>query len=117
MTSGKRPYKRSRRVRVFLEGGGDGKASRLLIAQGMNGFLKPIKDKAQTNRWHWDMIACGSRREAYERFRAARDQGSPNDILVLLVDAEAAVTMPSRIQHLSCANGDKARSSASSATP
>ncbi len=73
-----------------MEGGGDGKDSKAALRQGMEVFLAAIKDACRERNWHWRLVCCGSRNEAYKRFRnelTKRDAG----IVVLLVDSEAPV--------------------------
>jgi len=83
-----------------MEGGGqtgepntaDAKAA---VRQGMGEFLRSLRDRARTKRWHWKIVACGDRASTKSAFLNARAQ-EPDTFAILLVDAEAAVKSPPR---------------------
>lgn len=57
----------------------------------MDAFLGPIKRQASAKSWHWKLVPCGSREQTFKRFRDAVNRTQPDELVVLLVDAEAAV--------------------------
>ena len=88
-------------VAIYMEGGGEKRGgTRAELRQGMEVFLAEIKDACRARRWHWKLVCCGPRNEAYRHFqnaRAIRDHG----IVVLLVDSEDPVGASSCSEHLS----------------
>lgn len=70
-------------VKLYVEGGGDATALKTECRQGFSTFLAKagLKNKPR-------VVACGSRRDAYESYRTAVNNGEE---AVLLVDSEAAV--------------------------
>ena len=73
-------------VRIYVEGGGDTSALKSECRRGFREFFaKFIPPNKQPK-----VIACGSRREAFDDFRTALRQ-YPGEHVVLLVDAEAPV--------------------------
>ena len=82
-------------VKLFVEGGG----SRALNRACRRGFGKFIERAgAKGTR----VVACGSRGNAYRRFRA--EYGRQSEAAMLLVDAEGPVTAPGSWQHLSASD-------------
>ncbi|MDR2675925.1 MAG: hypothetical protein LBC18_13925, partial [Opitutaceae bacterium] len=61
-------------LRIYLEGGGDTADGRTKLRQGMDGFLKPLKDLARRQRWHWKLIPCKGRSETWDAFQNAREK-------------------------------------------
>lgn len=53
----------------------------------------------------WNLVMCGSRREAYDRF-LRETSSSSDELIVLLVDSEAEVTKAPRA-HLAARTGDE----------
>lgn len=82
------------RVKVYVEGGGDGRALRQALREGFRAFFK----KAGLERLP-RVVACGSRRHAYDDFSAALSQPAV-DLAVLLVDSEGPVSATTRWAHL-----------------
>jgi hypothetical protein len=82
-----------REIRIYVEGGGKGIDTRAAVRTGFSDFLRPLRDLARERRINWDVIACGPRRMAFEKFKAALD-AFPDAFNVLLVDAEAGVSQP-----------------------
>lgn len=82
-----------RGIRLYIEGGGDGKNSRQMLQRGFGAFLREVREVARQKRMHWNLIASGSRRQAWEDFETARS-AFPEDFVGLLVDSEEAVTDP-----------------------
>ena len=77
-------------VVIYMEGGGRGRDSKVAIRQGMDTFLTEIKEACRNRSWHWKLVCCGPRNEAYRRFRNELSNDSAG-IVVLLVDSETAV--------------------------
>ncbi len=77
-------------IAIYMEGGGKGKNSKAALRQGMDEFLREIKESARAKAWHWKLVPCGSRNEAFKYFRHAFSE--TNDFtVVLLVDSECSV--------------------------
>ena len=83
-------------IKIFVEGGGDGKDGKAAIRNGMDGFLKEVKEDARRKRIKWQLTACGGRDEAFKRFMHEIER-SASDFVVLLVDAEGPVRKPPRL--------------------
>jgi hypothetical protein len=78
-------------IRIYLEGGGDHRDSRAALRRGFGEFLKSLREKARRSGMRWDIIACGSRRFAYDAFcNAVRSNRS--SYCILLVDSESPVS-------------------------
>ncbi len=74
-------------IAIYMEGGGKKRAnSRAMLRTGMDAFLAEIKNAYRAKEWHWKLVACGGRDEAYKGFR-----NGDADIVVLLVDSEEPV--------------------------
>ena len=77
-------------IAIYMEGGGDGRATKEALRQGMDALLRPLKQAAREKALHWKLVCCGGRSETFRRFRneitTARDT-----LVILLVDAEEAV--------------------------
>lgn len=97
------------KIAIYMEGGGDGKNSKDDLRRGMDAFLIEIKDACRERKWHWKLVCCGSRNDAYKGFRNAQASGDAG-IVVLLVDSEAAVQSPPAA-HLSQQDGWKLQDS------
>jgi Domain of unknown function (DUF4276) len=78
-----------------MEGGGDGRDSKVALRQGMDVFLTPMKDAVRAKSWRWRLVCCGGRDRAFDGFRTALQNGE-DAIVVLLVDAEATVNGAAR---------------------
>ena len=83
-------------IKIFVEGGGDGRNGRAAIRNGMNGFLKEVKEAADRKKSiKWRLTACGGCNEAFDKF--IHEIGQPtSDFVVLLVDSEGPVRKPPR---------------------
>lgn len=80
-----------RRVRVYIEGGAEGGAADSDFRAGWKKFLKELHDLARANDYHSLEIVRGkSRGNTFNRFKGHKNE-YPNDLCVLLVDAETAV--------------------------
>lgn len=86
-------------IAIYMEGGGNKAGSRAMLRTGMDVFLAEIKDACRVQKWHWRLIACGTRDEAYKGFRNGNA-----DIVVLLVDSEDPVSL-TPIDHLTARDG------------
>ena len=82
-------------ITIYMEGGGNKANSKAMLRTGMDAFLAEIKNACREKNWHWNLVPCGSRDEAYKRFRNVRENNiranEATDILVLLVDSEDPV--------------------------
>ncbi len=78
-------------VRIYIEGGGDGKNSKALLHQGFSNLFQDLKAIARSNQIKWNIVLCGSRNNAFRDFKNAF-KTHPNAFIILLVDSEAPVT-------------------------
>ena len=85
-------------IAIYMEGGGNTAATRSALRLGMDAFLSELKDSARSLSWHWKLVCCGGRDEAFKAFKNARNSGD-DQITLLLVDAEESVNGGS-CQHL-----------------
>lgn len=83
-------------IKIFVEGGGDGQSGKADIRNGMDGFLKEVKEAARRKRIKWRLTACGSRNEAFNKFMHELERPT-SDFAVLLVDAEGPVCKSPRL--------------------
>lgn len=88
----------SKEIRIYIEGGGDGKETKAKLRQGMHEFLQNIYTEARKARIKINLTTCGKRDAAFRDYCNAL-KTHPTAINVLLVDAEAAV-MTSVLKHL-----------------
>jgi Domain of unknown function (DUF4276) len=78
-------------IRVYVEGGGQHRAGRDALRRGFGSFLEGLREAARRKRVRWNVVACGSRDDAFEDFTTARSV-YPDDFVLLLVDSEGPVT-------------------------
>ena len=71
-------------ARLYIEGGGDGKAGKSRCREGFRKLL----EKCDFGGRMPSLIACGSRDSAYHRFNSAQEHGSTNGYVALLIDSE-----------------------------
>lgn len=90
-------------IAIYMEGGGESTATKGSLRRGMDIFLREAKDMARARAWHWKLVCCGSRRNAFRGFEAAHKRGN-DTILLLLVDSEIPTKLPPRA-HLSKNDG------------
>ena len=76
------------RIKVFVEGGGDRDLLRSKCREGFRKFFSEAGLKGRMPR----IVASGSRRDAFDDFRAAVRRAKIDDFIVLLVDSEGPVT-------------------------
>ncbi|MBD2778213.1 DUF4276 family protein [Iningainema tapete] len=77
-------------IRIYIEGGGDGKNTKALLRQGFSKFFQDIVNQARSQKIAWQIILCGSRNNAFRDFKNAL-KSHPDAFNVLLVDSEASV--------------------------
>ncbi|MDR0965236.1 MAG: DUF4276 family protein [Myxococcales bacterium] len=90
-------------IALYVEGGGNTAAEHSQLRQGFDELLSAQKAAARQHRIHWKTVLCGGRDKAFQGFEAALKRRSADDVVLLLVDAEAPVANPSpqgRIDHL-----------------
>jgi hypothetical protein len=83
-------------VKVYVEGGGDSKDT---IKRCNEGFARYCKNVAPNNPQP-RFVACGGRKQAFDRFMTAVQASQDGETCVLLVDAEAPVATSTPVQHL-----------------
>ena len=87
------------KAKLYVEGGGDGRALRQALREGFSAFFK----KAGLDRLP-RVVACGSRQNAYDDFREAIRLPTV-DFVALLVDSEEPVSAATRWAHLKKRDG------------
>jgi hypothetical protein len=78
-------------IAIYMEGGGNGKDTKAALRQGMDAFLATLKEAARAKSWHWKLVCCGGRQEAFNAFIHALGTGEMS-VTALLVDAEGPAT-------------------------
>ena len=58
-------------IAIYMEGGGEGNATKAALRQGMDTFLQPLKEAARDKMLPWKLVCCGPRNEAFKRFQNA----------------------------------------------
>jgi hypothetical protein len=81
------------KIRIYVEGGGEGKNTKATFRQGMSQFLQNLTGQKV------DCIVCGTRNNAHRSFKNALKSNS-DAIHLLLVDSEDFVRVSSPKQHL-----------------
>lgn len=81
-------------VKLYVEGGGGSKTLKTACRKGFQRFIEKAGLQGRMPR----VVACGSRRNAYESFKTAH--AGQDTTVLLLVDAEGPVTAESPWQHL-----------------
>lgn len=79
-------------IKLYVEGGGDSKILRTACREGFRTFIEKAGLSGRMPR----IIACGTRRNAYEDFVIAHQKG----VAMLLVDAEGPVEQAEAWEHL-----------------
>jgi len=90
-------------VRIYVEGGGDGKDTKALLRQGFHGFLRELILDARRKRIGWRIVACGSRNDTFKNFLTAVKTHT-EAFNILLVDAEGPVSRSPKL-HLIARDG------------
>lgn len=91
-------------VKVYVEGGGNGKDLKSRCREGFSRFFEKAGLKGQMPR----VIPCGGRKSAYDDFCTALEIAAADEFIILLVDSEdptQAVTDP--WTHLAGRQGDR----------
>jgi hypothetical protein len=83
----------TREIRLYVEGGGDGKNGKSQFRQAFGEFLRGLRQLARQNKVRWDLVACGSREATFDAFKTAL-KVHQKAFNVLLVDSETAVIQP-----------------------
>ena len=80
-------------IRIYVEGGGDQRSGKAALREGFSKFLSSVREKARTQRVRWNIIACGSTRNAVEDYQNAleRHRDAAN---ILLVDSDGPLLLP-----------------------
>ena len=91
-------------VAIYMEGGGRKHDSKAALRQGMEEFLRDIKTACRERKWHWRLVCCGARDEAYRRFHNELASGA-DGITILLVDSEGPVEATAPTEHLTKRDG------------
>ena len=89
----------TREIRIYVEGGGDGRETKARLRQGFSAFLSQLRERARDQNIRWEVVACGSRGSTFRNYKTALDS-HPDAFNVLLVDAEAAVISNQPWEHL-----------------
>jgi hypothetical protein len=85
-------------IRLYIEGGGDSRETKLKLSHGFSAFLRDIVSLARKKRIKWFIIACGSRLSAFDNFQTAL-RSHAEAFNVLLVDSEGPINSEPR-KHL-----------------
>jgi hypothetical protein len=88
---------------LFVEGGGDHNPT---LASECRRAFRTLLDRAGLQGRMPRVVACGGRRNAYERFCTALHDQADGDVAILLVDSEAPVTATSPWEHVKHRQGD-----------
>jgi hypothetical protein len=94
-------------IALYVEGGGDSEAGKAALRQGFDKLLSPQKNAARARRINWKTVLCGGRNATFDAFSNATKKKTA-DFVVLIVDAEAAVTNNTpdgRVAHLRTRDG------------
>ncbi len=84
-------------IKLYVEGGGESRRMRRSCRRGFRRFIEKSGLKGTMPQ----IVASGTRRNAYEAFETRhRDASSKNETALLLVDAEAPVRKAEPWQHL-----------------
>jgi hypothetical protein len=84
-------------VRIYVEGGGEGKPADSDFRYGWKRFLNELHELARTNGYHsLEVVRGKGRANTFHRFTKHNTE-HPNDLCVLLVDAETAVPQNARV--------------------
>ena len=90
------------KIKIYIEGGGEKNSS--LKSELRKGFSQFFEKAGLQGRLP-QSIACGSRKEAFNRFRTALKNAKSNELPILLVDSEEPVTTKAW-QHVKNRQGD-----------
>ena len=91
-------------IELFVEGGGDQRATKDAFRDALGKFLGPLRKLARSKGIHWHINACGGRQATFSAFCSAA-AGNPAVFNVLLVDAESPVAAAGPWVHLKARDG------------
>ncbi len=77
------------KVKIYVEGGGDGQALRTKCRQGFSKFFESAGLRGRMP----SVVACGRRQNAYDSFCTALQTADENCFVILLVDSEEPATL------------------------
>ena len=81
----------NRHVRIYIEGGAEGRDANSDFRRGWKKFLKELHELARANGYHsLEVVRGKGRGNTFNSFKV-HEREHPNDLCVLLVDAETAV--------------------------
>jgi hypothetical protein len=84
-------------VRVYIEGGAEGKTADSDFRRGWKKFLKELHEIARNHGYHaLEVVRGKGRTNTFNRFKMHKKEYS-NDLCVLLVDAETTVPKDARV--------------------
>lgn len=89
-------------VKIFVEGGGDSDSLKTECRRAFSRLLERAGFKGRMPRF----VACGGRRNAFEQFCTALEDGGRTELAFLLVDAEEPVTCDSPWEHVARQRGE-----------
>lgn len=81
---------------IYIEGGGKTKYLKSELRQG----FKSLFQSSGLNEKLLKIVANGSRNEAYADFATAYKHKKPDEIVLLLVDSEEIITVPTKWEHV-----------------
>lgn len=88
---------------IYMEGGGDTAEGKTRLRKGMAQFLRVLCDQARMRRHSVRVVPCGTRNEAFKRFRHAHATDT-STMSFLLIDSEEPVAAAVK-GHLSRGDG------------
>jgi hypothetical protein len=91
--------RQTKTVKIYIEGGGDGKGSKALKSEMRQAFQTFFKG------WGLEsvlpsVVACGARNQAFEDFKTAIKNPKPDGAILLLVDSEDYPSSTSKWKHV-----------------
>ncbi len=86
-------------IRIYIEGGGDERATKARLHKALGQFLNPVRERARERAVRWHITVCGGRDKAFDNFKTAL-KTHPDAFNILLVDSEAPVTASGPWEHL-----------------
>ncbi len=93
-----------KKIKIYLEGGGERKEQKAELRNGMTYFLRSIKETAAAKKISLDVVVCGTRGKAHQSFVNSIETGGSNTYPFLLVDSEEPVTKAPKL-HLTERDG------------
>lgn len=77
-------------IRIYVEGGGDNKSTKIALREGFDGFLGDLKARARQRRLGWRVVLGGGVDETIKDFQLAQRQHR-TAMNILLVDSDGPV--------------------------